>query len=341
MKKLFSLSIAITTMIFSSSTTFAKCNNKMIQDPQHQESIPYIVSNISYEENMGSLLEIHDLYNSDNDVVAFCADYSIGYIIYDVFGNLVEYSPTTPSPYLDVKSKAYYGGPMTYAEVQNNTYIDIKTKEKVSINELDFVSIQDDTIQYAKTTNNITSTDSDQFKFTLDKVTHPTRKLNYNVNGLNACGSLAAAIVFCYYYDYIDKDYLTTFYGNTANSINLFEKIRTITEPNKTGTNFDTLPEGIMKSYKYISSLPSLTVKIQTTGDYWGRTKYNCITQNTPVIADVSRHSKYGEHWVVAYGTQTVYMGATIIDKLFVVNDGWGSTDIRINLSYCDGIVYF
>jgi hypothetical protein len=58
------------------------------------------------------------------------------------------------------------------------------------------------------------------------------------------------------------------------------------------------------------------------------------LSNSHPYVLGLHQHPKYSEHWVTGYGYYNATTGYAI------VNDGWGSTYVFIDLSYADYMVW-
>ena len=58
----------------------------------------------------------------------------------------------------------------------------------------------------------------------------------------------------------------------------------------------------------------------------------NVVLDSHPYVLGVHNHPTYDEHWVTGYGYYST--------NYAIVNDGWGSTNVYINLSYTDYMIY-
>lgn len=99
--------VSACVVIFSQSsiTTFALDNQEVL-------TLPTSVSDLTTAESMGQVVKIHNLQGADEKTIAFCAEMESGYVIYDLSGNIIEYSPTSSSPYSDLQGDLYYAGPL-------------------------------------------------------------------------------------------------------------------------------------------------------------------------------------------------------------------------------------
>lgn len=77
-------------------------------------SVPSMIQYTIENDNMGDIVNRHQLLNQENEQVATCLDCENGYIIYDVNDCIIEYSPTAESPYANYDDIVYYGGPLEY-----------------------------------------------------------------------------------------------------------------------------------------------------------------------------------------------------------------------------------
>ena len=95
--------VSACVVIFSQSSiaTFALDNQEVL-------TLPTSVSDLTSAENMGQVVKIHNLHGADEGTIAFCAEMESGYVIYDLSGNTIEYSPPSSSPYSDLQGDLYY-----------------------------------------------------------------------------------------------------------------------------------------------------------------------------------------------------------------------------------------
>ncbi len=335
LKNLISLGIvfAISVNILCSASYAYSGNttNNIIIEPTAPTD--YVMSVIS-DEDMGEILYTHTLYDSEGNVVGYCTDTENGYVIYDTVGNIIEYSPSNESPYLNIIDDVYYGGPLEYYEEKDGEYVHInehKTTESVLFDDDILPNTELATDHY-----DLNSTSAGNYEIT-ESLTHSTRKLNYNIDDLNACGSLATTIMFLYYYDNVSVKF-----GNPLLSLNpyyMFEDLRLAIEPNHNGTNPISLYTGIMNNYSSVTNLNSLNLQI-TNSSMFGKCRVAVIDSDVPCILNILGHPIYGNHWVVTHGVKRKYYNNTLTYKWFIVNDGHGSDNILINYSYADCLIY-
>lgn len=174
---------------------------------------------------------------------------------------------------------------------------------------------------------------------TVSKVSGTPRKLNYNTS--NQCGALAAVINLCYIDDYKDNNCLSDSYSNNPRS--LFNTLNNYI-PRETSRN--GIINGLSNAKKdKICSFTS-SPDAYYGGDSWGFCFYRILTSNSPTILLIIKHPNYGgkndkNHWVLTYGiVQCFDNNNKLVDKYFIVNDGYGKNDIRIHYTYQDDCVY-
>lgn len=87
-----------TVLFFNYVGFYIKSNAINGTDTQCNSDISQKVFSTLSGENMGSLICIKDLYDSNENLVAYCGETENGYVIYDVNGEIIEYSPSNESP---------------------------------------------------------------------------------------------------------------------------------------------------------------------------------------------------------------------------------------------------
>ncbi|OLR56915.1 hypothetical protein BHK98_02765 [Hornefia porci] len=103
-------------------------------------------------------------------------------------------------------------------------------------------------------------------------------------------------------------------------------------------TDYDKLQKG---GSKYLSDRKTKTKLTNKTGlnskEVYSTIKGK-IKANRPLVVGLTGHKKYGDHWVVGTGYKKIKKSGKIRSYI-IVNDGWGNTNININLKYVDGCV--
>lgn len=305
-----------------------------------QKVYPEKVTNIIELENMGDITSETPLLNSDGETVAYCLECTSGYMIYDMNGDIVEYSPTNESPYANIDSDAYYGGPLSYIAEENGNFIDINTN--IEVDRFDFETSE----KINDYTTDLNDYEVSAFSMSISTLALSNgngtietlaggfpRLLNYNTS--KYCGALAATQLFIYIDDYINSNALTSYYTN--NPINLYNYLTQLIPYNTSGTN---LYQGMNKAMN--SGIVNLNYTAVGAGyqDVWGLAYYLINTQKMPSILLIHNHPDLGNHWVVTYGVIACYYNNKLVDKFFIVNNGYGKNSVRINVQYQYNLIY-
>lgn len=330
--------VSACVVIFSQSSiaTFALDNQEVL-------TLPTSVSDLTSAENMGQVVKIRNLHGADEGTIAFCAEMESGYVIYDLSGNTIEYSPTSSSPYSDLQGDLYYAGPLEYLTKTSTDYKNLRTGEILTDEQFNEVteSFTNESIKLSSTNfmSSSASRANSGFRTAVSKVSGTPRKLNYNTS--NQCGALAAVINLCYIDDYKDNNCLSDSYSNNPRS--LFNTLNNYI-PRETSRN--GIINGLSNAKKdKICSFTS-SPDAYYGGDSWGFCFYRILTSNSPTILLIIKHPNYGgnndkNHWVLTYGiVQCFDNNNKLVDKYFIVNDGYGKNDIRIHYTYQDDCVY-
>ena len=148
MKKIISTVLAFAIMGTMSTDVLAYSNESYYSVPS---MIQYTIEN----DNMGDIVNRHQLLNQENEQVATCLDCENGYIIYDVNDCIIEYSPTAESPYANYDDIVYYGGPLEYVTEENGEFFDITTGNNVSDFDFEPIESSEYSIQTFSSTSNI------------------------------------------------------------------------------------------------------------------------------------------------------------------------------------------
>lgn len=161
----------------------------------------------------------------------------------------------------------------------------------------------------------------------LTMTTYVFRTYSYNPNGI--CGSTAAAIFLMYYDDHINDNYIPTAYESSGTGEKTVKYLKNYIDGSTPGSSYSDMKSGLNN---YLSTRGfSQTATILSTSNVLGP-----IGNNRPVIVGISGHPTYGNHWVIGYGYNR-YVEGTTTTYMIVVSNGWGSTGVYINRTYCDG----
>ncbi len=280
------------------------------------------------------------LYNSNDNIIAYYYKLDpVGYIIIDsnTYG-IIEFSTITDNKYIvNDGCKYYYSGPLSYLKTNSsNNIVDCRTGEIIDKINISF----DSKTKFDKTAiakqNSITANSISLTSSANTALSYLTRTYNYNIN--NNCASVAAAIFFAYYYDYIDKSYALPNYI-TSDGKTFINLLISFIEPNHDiidGTFTTQVVDGMNRYLESI--LHSKNIKYVTTWNIL-TTPYNKVKQSisngNPAMVSLANHTTYGYHWVVAHG----YSNSDLL-KYITVNDGWGNLGINISESYLYSTIY-
>ncbi len=339
------LSCSISVSIISGICSF----DVFAHENSAHDLIPHIVECTLNEENMGEVLTVHDLLNYDDNRIAQCYDCENGYIIIDNDNNIIEYSPTADSPYINCYDKTYYAGPLEYYIEKEENYQHIFDEYlELSYDELKDVSKAfDDNIEYntfnANIEDEILPAATGQYYDT--KLKYEPRCLDYNTQG--TCGSLAATILLFYYYDHIDSAYLSSEWRNNPSGLHdyLINHIEIRgNQGDLMGSSVASLRSGLAFALPMISNLKrdSVTVCDDTTPPIgiWNHSSYLINGVNVPYLLLINNHPLYKNHWVLGYGISQLRDGSNMLNRFFIVNDGWGNNNVRIAYGFATGMVY-
>jgi len=321
LKKLMVVLMCVITVLF--------CNNSIIQAAT-------VTNNAKVVANSQVAL-----YNDENEVVAYYFRLSNGgYVITTADGtDFIEYSLKPVNFQLNNRETYYYPNPCSfYKKVNNQLAANCITQEKVTLNAMDF-AIEAEHNANVKAANALANqvVKAAASPKTEDKLKHSTYTYNYNPDG--RCGAVAGAIVLRYYNDYVTAGYVPTKY-RTADGKAL---INYLTDTYLgTGTNYAQLTKGLNKYLK--ENCGSIRNSFSKTTGKNSTSVYNKIVnyitdKDKPVIVGLTAHPKYSEHWVVGTGYSTTKNSSNTV-RVVIVNDGWGNTNVSINLSYVDGCIY-
>lgn len=249
-----------------------------------------------------------------------------GYLIYDAELDLVhEYSEVEENKIIKGKKDIYYGGALSYFQQEEDQLIELPTRQKISTTKEELAEeIKDNKeimMDKARKNNSIIARAKSTVRGTVP---------NYSYNPDGICGSTAAAMMLRWYDIYVNGKYVPTSL-ESSNGVALINKLRTYIDDRKRSSNTGDVFSGIMSycSSQGISHPGGFDV---ITSDYIiGRVD----TYGTPFIMGLTRHPKYGEHWVTGYGYN-------VVNGTFyaIVNDGWGSSGVSLNLINADYIIW-
>lgn len=267
-----------------------------------------------------------ELYDANNEVIdLFFADKTGGYVIMDTEDESVpEFSPKSNNNFINDRSKKYYyNGPTNYMEEKNNKIVDSTNKEEIgTLSDLKAKLKDNNTYRTVKNTSKSNQSLIKDYSSspTFSVITGTVPSYNYNKN--NNCGSTAAAMWLMWYDKYISDDYVPTPFESQTN---LIDSIMPYIEAGK-GSYPRHEQDGLYNWLKYVGKNVEINLTYANLGSIMGR-----VSNNQPYILGITGHPNYKEHWATGYGYYSNYA---------IVNDGWGSSGIYIDMKYTDFIIY-
>ena len=314
-----------------------------------------------------TIKRVKNLYDFDGNMFTLFELNPIGYIVYHgESGKFIEYAENSPSPYLDVDGKLYYGGPMQYYRTEIDhligtlktdviiTKADIQLlapesrKMKNSINEnrnYNVLSYIDGEItkmpsvailEEKQNDNTIMSTPSVAMTTFFPRLQY-SWQMGYVGKGGGVCGYIAANLMLGYSYFAYDGGLLNSYYANsdqTMNSWNLTRRLLELNGIDPDGTEFPGTTATGMKDvvYAFLLERPNwLGWEVAwSISSVWVKEHIN---NNHPVALfgnwpDVSASGNVN-HAIVAYGHRKC--GFLNLDTEYRVHYGWsGYSDVRI-----------
>lgn len=319
--------------------SFCNCNTAVVNAEEHYDLEQYVEALLIDCDVDHIISDCEPLYGFDETVIGFLYELSPkGYVTILCDGQITEFSLEDNFNNLAKEEKIYYSGPLSYYIKSQDSCVDLKTNKQVSRNDIiaaeeSFLNkaaqISSETLSSIETKSivspRIEIIDSD-YKTTYTPATYS--------NSNNNCGPIACAILLKYYDDYVNGNILSAYY-NTSNGSRLINYFQNIIDPE------------VVNGASYIEIADAINTYIDSVGlrsTYGAWMDYTLtfqeykvkVERNRPVIIGVNgTHALYDDHWVVGYG---YFMSnpATYV----IVNDGWGSNNVRINFNYIEEMIY-
>lgn len=284
-----------------------------------------IQSNYNINIDQSSLIPLH---NGDDSVIAYfyCLN-PTGYIILDsnTYG-IIEFSGKNNRFITDQSKTYYYSGPLRYFEGSTTSdYIKDIKKDKL---------IQKNTINFESKTSFENERPIYTRSIAQGELVNDTRLFDTNTN--DNCGSTAAAILFTYYREHLNKNYVKDAYF-TADGRALTDLLITHIEPNGGGSTAPKLKSGMnsyLKSISLAQNVDYVTVYNAFTRPQDKMEAY--IDSGRPCIIGTWEDPKYEAHWAVAIA----YIRTSTTVAFMTVNDGWGDDEGKVNYAYLDTTVF-
>lgn len=283
------------------------------------------------------------LLDSNNEIAARCFFLKpAGYVIIrnDYLIAEAAFSDTKSAQMLreHAGENIYYGGALTYfTQDTAEEYTEILSNTEVSSEEAVATIQSAEEIAQLSTATMAKST-SIQPAATLSFYIRGSLREGWDYNPDGRCGATAAAITLAYFADYIDS-WVVPSWHMTSNGQSLTELLTPWIHPTDSAGNatggayaedvvdgFNTYFRWRAISDRYTAFFRSASVLNSTLLDY-------VVDEGIPVVTMINGHPTYGNHFVVSHGVVT-NSSMTSVSQV-IVNDGWGSNNIRISLSYC------
>lgn len=147
---------------------------------------------------------------------------------------------------------------------------------------------------------------------------------SYNPNGI--CGATASAMYVRYYDIYRNNNYVPVGL-ETSTGVLLTIHLSTYIPASATVLQVVNGLYSYLLSQGVSSGFFAETATTMNIG--------SCIANNEPYIMLITNHPTYGNHYVTGYG-----YSFNSYANYAIVNNGWGSTGIYINLVYANTIVH-
>lgn len=270
-----------------------------------------------------------DLYDKSENIIAHFYELNpTGYVIVKAdTEEIIEYAYEDNKYINDFTEHYYYGGPLTYYKAlfkeryneSADMVVDLKSNEVINISEIPSV-VRNDSSHVTQTLENFnlkTRASGDV------KLPHATKAYDYSPK--NGCGATASGILLEYYDTYVSDRYIASSLESSDGHLIIDAIYNRMSSPSD-GSTYAELSAALniyLKQYYKPHSVNTVTYG-------WDSVIKSNINKDRPCILGLTSHPKYHEHWVVVTGYNT---------GVYIVNDGWGSVGIRVNVSYTDGCI--
>ncbi|MBQ9341983.1 MAG: C39 family peptidase [Lachnospiraceae bacterium] len=336
--------ILILAMFFSASVSIMTAWAKG-QDSLCEEDIEFARKRAElFLKNANKDNKIEDGILADNllgdyEVISFNISGG-GYIIVNLKDlSIPELSFENLNPFIGVEYPIYNGS-MCYYNKQGDAFVSITTGEIIGKNQFDYIYCKDEIEDKQEFIEKIEEASK---KRLLKAITE--RKLSKNlklwyVDG-GHCGPIACALCLRFYYDCVDKSYLKRQYMEQDELIGLMIDY-TRSFWSSTGTYANDLERGL-NSYFDDMNIDNRAIAAYYFDFDLIKSKINT---NRPIIVGTKQNAeyKYENHWMVVHG-YFINREANLVEKFFIVNDGWRHNNVWINLEterqFYDSMVYF
>lgn len=285
----------------------------------------------SYNEE-ADYQKVRYLQSADcNNLYVYIPFKSGGYLIYDTHLNLIhEYSTSHGNSYIeDYEGTVFYTGALGYYKKENDgSYVEIPSGRRVG-KEKEFIDMAKLKASEIQGRLRETSLAPESISATVNHlITGTVPNYSYNPNGI--CGSTAAAMLLRWYDLYVNSNYVPSSL-QTSTGITLIDHLRPYIDGTTPGSTTGEVYTGILSYCSDQGVFHNAGYAAVSLAYVSGRVD----SFGTPYILGVSTSPTYVKHWVTGYGYST--SGGS---SFAIVNDGWGNTNVSINLVNCDFIIW-
>ena len=322
--------------------------------------IPETAQSIITSYDMGDVVETHELYGADDEVVATCLDFEDAYLIYLNNGTVIEFSDIDNSDYYGLNEKTYYGGPLSYYKEDNDSIIELSTG--MEINEstlllqtetLNEIALDSNCISVNSLSGNVNETQvltPEAHKLSLPYSLNTSYHFNNDNEYYDSCVAHSMAILIDYYNKRISQDYIPSEYDSSERKFFKYIINTYFTGKDTYHRTREELVE-IMTSYCTDHNLKNSVYSVESSeNSLYSETYYSIGCIKRPIILYL-KHSdilQYAYEWnidhaVVVHGVSDPAFYSQNHYAYFYVNDGWGHNNkaILYNELYMDSVTRF
>lgn len=336
--------ILILAVLFSASVSITTAWAKG-QDSLFEEDIEFARKRAElFLKNANKDNKIEDGILADNllgdyEVISFNISGG-GYIIVNLKDlSIPELSFKNSNPFIGVEYPVYNGSMGYYCKLGNDL-ISLTTNEIIKVTQFDYTYCKDEIDDKQAFIEKIEEASRKRLlKAITERKLSEDLKLWYVEGG--HCGPIACALCLRFYYDCVDRSYLKPQYMEEEELIYLMIDY-TKTFWSTTGTYAKDLKRGL-NDYFYDMNIDNSVITVNYLDFNIIKSKINT---NRPVIVGTKNIAgyKYKNHWMVVHG-YFMNREADLVEKFFIVNDGWRHNNVWINLEtesqFYDSMLYF
>ncbi|GHV05598.1 hypothetical protein FACS1894217_02770 [Clostridia bacterium] len=364
--RLIALLLAISMMVSAFGAVGLATSNDSLQLGINPSDVISENSALILAENPGrSVTAIKSLYDTDEDVIAYCIELSgDGFIVQDISGEVVEYCLDAESPFeaVNADEKVYITAPMSYfTEDTAGDFVDVYSGETVSKEALDENNAVQERVEENLAANDdvapaspgimaLASYSPPSGSVTASGQT-PYTPRNYSYNPTSICLATAAATVLVYYDEHINGNIVPSSYA-TSSGENLTSWLAARIYPGANGSAATYAPKTsnamseFMGLYSVGTGVQYSTSYVTGTANTYSMLKSKVAVGKPIVIvfdgwfADQSVSELRIVHAVCAYGYRDVMSTNGAKSSYALCIDGWGNTQRYITSSYLTAASY-